>query len=102
MTLSDYFTKLQTTLTPDKLEGVDTIINFDLKTSAKALTVKDGKIAVEEGLVDGAEITLTASEEDLMSIISGDSNPMMAMMMGKLKVSNPGAMMKYAKILGLM
>ncbi len=29
-------------------------------------------------------------------------NPMMAMMMGKLKISNPAAMLKYAKILGLM
>ncbi len=102
MTLLDYFNKLQTTVSAEQLEGVDTIINFDLKTTAKALTVKDGKISVEEGMSDGAEITLTASEEDLMSIISGDSNPMMAMMMGKLKVSNPGAMMKYAKILGLM
>jgi putative sterol carrier protein len=102
MTLSDYFNNLQTSVPADKLEGVDTIINFDLKTSAKALTVKEGKFSVEDGLVEGAEITLTAAEDDLLGIIKGDTNPMMAMMMGKLKVSNPGAMMKYAKILGLM
>ena len=29
-------------------------------------------------------------------------NPMMAMMTGKLKISNPGEMMKYAKVFGLM
>ncbi|MCY1376331.1 hypothetical protein D9M69_638130 [compost metagenome] len=55
-----------------------------------------------EGAVEDAEVNITVKEEDLLSIIQGNTNPMMAMMMGKLKISNPGAMLKYAKILGLM
>lgn len=102
MTLDQYFEKLKTTLNPETLEGVDTIINFDLKTNARHLIVKDGKLEDGEGLKEDAEVTLTASEDALIDIIKGDTNPMMAMMMGKLKISNPGAMMKYAKILGLM
>ncbi|MBK8429598.1 MAG: hypothetical protein IPL27_28240 [Lewinellaceae bacterium] len=35
-------------------------------------------------------------------MLSGDLNPMMAMMTGKLKISNPGEMLKYAKMFGLM
>jgi putative sterol carrier protein len=102
MTLTEYFENLASKLSPEQLDGVDTVINFDLKGSGKSLTVKDGKVSHTDSLGENAEITLTATEEDLLNIISGDSNPMMAMMMGKLKVSNPGAMMKYAKLLGLM
>jgi putative sterol carrier protein len=48
------------------------------------------------------EITLKAKAEDFAKIAAGDMNPMTAMMFGKLKVSNPAAMMKYAKMLGFM
>jgi putative sterol carrier protein len=90
MTLTDYFNSLQEKVKPEDLQGIDTKINFDLKGQ------------VEEGVAEGAEVNITVKEEDLLSIIQGNTNPMMAMMMGKLKISNPGAMMKYAKILGLM
>jgi putative sterol carrier protein len=102
MTLQDYFDGLSTKVKPEDLEGVDTIINFDLKDKTMFVVVKDQKITVNEGKSENSEINITASADDLLSIITGDTNPMMAMMMGKLKISNPGAMMKYAKILGLM
>lgn len=102
MTLNDYFESLTQKVKPEELEGLDTQINFDLKGRNVFLTVKDQKIEVSEGIAENAEVSITAKEEDLLSIIKGDSNPMMAMMMGKLKISNPAAMMKYAKLLGLM
>lgn len=102
MTINDYFEKLTTTINPSDLEGISTKINFDLKGKEMHLVVNDGAISANEGLADEAEVSITAKEEDLLSIIKGDTNPMMAMMMGKIKISNPGAMMKYAKILGLM
>ncbi len=102
MTLNDYFDSLLQKVKPEELEGIDTKINFDLKGKNVFLTVKDKQIQVSDGVADDAEVSITAKEDDLLSIINGDSNPMMAMMMGKLKISNPGAMMKYAKLLGLM
>jgi putative sterol carrier protein len=102
MTLDNYFESLTQKVKPEELEGIDTQINFDLKGRNVYLTVKDQKIEVFEGTSDNAEVSITAKEDDLLSIIKGDSNPMMAMMMGKLKISNPAAMMKYAKLLGLM
>lgn len=102
MTINDYFEKLTTKINPADIEGVSTLINFDLKGKEMHLVVKDGGISAHEGLGEDAEVSITAKEEDLLSIIKGDTNPMMAMMMGKIKISNPGAMMKYAKILGLM
>lgn len=102
MVLEDYIEKLKAKLTPQELEGIDTVINFDLKGKHVHLIIKDGKLESNTGHDDNAEVSISAKEEDLMSVVSGDTNPMMAMMMGKLKISNPGAMMKYAKILGLM
>ena len=102
MTLEDYFDSLTQKVKPEDLEGIDTRINFDLKGRSMYVTVKDQKIEAAEGTADDAEVNITVKEDDLLSIIQGKTNPMMAMMMGKLKISNPGAMMKYAKILGLM
>lgn len=102
MTLEDYFNSLTRKVRPEDLEGIDTRINFDLKGKNMHVTVKEGKIEAGEGPVEDAEVNITVKEEDLLSIIEGNTNPMMAMMMGKLKISNPGAMLKYAKILGLM
>ncbi len=102
MTIEDYFAKLTTSVNPELLEGIDTIINFDMKGKDAHIVVKDSIISVYEGAANGAEVSIVAKESDLLSVINGDTNPMMAMMMGKLKISNPAAMMKYAKILGLM
>ena len=102
MTLTEYFDSIVEKVKPDELDGIDTQINFDLKGKNMFLTVKDNKIVVSEGAAEDAEVTISASEEELLKVIKGDSNPMMAMMMGKLKISNPAAMMKYAKLLGLM
>lgn len=102
MTINDYFEKLTTKINPSDLEGISTKINFDLKGKEMHLVVKDGTLTANEGLADEAEVSITAKEEDLLSIINGDTNPLMAMMMGKIKISNPAAMMKYAKLLGLM
>lgn len=103
MTLQDYFENLSSKVKPEDLEGIDTKINFDLKSEKVSLQVKDNRITVTQGEeAPDAEVNITAKAEDLLAIIKGDTNPMMAMMMGKLKISNPAAMMKYAKILGLM
>ena len=102
LTLQEYFDKLSSKVNPDEIEGIDTKINFDLKGKEVHIIVKDKTISQAEGLAPDAEVSITAKEDDLLSIIKGDTNPMMAMMMGKIKISNPGAMMKYAKLLGLM
>lgn len=62
--------------------GIDTVINFDMKGKDAHIVVKDNAISVHEGAADGAEVSITAKESDLLSVINGDTNPMMAMMMG--------------------
>jgi putative sterol carrier protein len=88
---------------PAALEGLSTLFHFDVTDSGQ-YTVKltDGQLSVVEGFEGEASCTVKASAESFGKLVSGDLNPMMAMMTGKLKISNPGEMLKYAKIFGLM
>jgi putative sterol carrier protein len=63
--------------------------------------VEDGKMTIEEGLIGDPKCVVTASAATLGKVISGNMNPMMAVMSGKLKISNLTEMMTYAKIFGL-
>ncbi len=87
------------------LEGHDTRFHFILKGDPEkevTLAIKDGALTAEEGLIGEAKCVVKSSEDNLMRLINKDLNPMMAILTGKLKISNQGEMIKYAKILGLM
>jgi putative sterol carrier protein len=89
-------------ISPANASGVKTNLQFNLGDESYTLLVDDGAAQLKEGIEGEAECVLTASPDDFLKILSGDTNPMMAVMMGKLKLSNAGAMMKYAGMLGLM
>jgi len=88
---------------PEAVEGLSTLFQFDV-TDEGQYTVKldNGKLEVLEGFTGEPSCKVSASSETLSKLLSRDLNPMMAMMTGKLKISNPGEMLKYAKIFGLM
>ena len=88
---------------PDALEGLSTLFHFDVAGSGQfTVKVDGGKLDVSEGLSGEPACKVSTSAESFSKLISGDLNPMMAMMTGKLKISNPGEMLKYAKMFGLM
>jgi putative sterol carrier protein len=88
---------------PEAVEGLSTLFHFDV-SDAGQFTVKldDGKFEVSEGLTGEPNCKVSTSAESFSKLLERDLNPMMAMMTGKLKISNPGEMLKYAKIFGLM
>lgn len=103
MSAKEYLQNTALRLTAADVEGVNTTLHFDFGGGADySMVVADGKAEFQEGLVGTPECVIKADADDFVKIATGDMNPMMAMMMGKLKLSNPGAMMKYAKMLGLM
>ena len=66
---------------------------------------KDGVIVMADGKATttdrATDCTLTLSTENLVSLIKGKLNPMMALATGKLKLSgNPAVAMALAKLLG--
>lgn len=105
MNAAEFLKSLPAKVKPELLEGIDTIFHFDLEGDGGGqftVYVKDSKVTVDQGLVDEPKCVVKANTETLMSIVEGKTNPMMAVMTGKIKISNPGEMIKYAKIFGLM
>ncbi|MBC7774566.1 MAG: SCP2 sterol-binding domain-containing protein [Phycisphaerae bacterium] len=88
---------------PEAIEGLSTNFQFDVTDEGQyTVALDNGKLEVLEGFTGEANCKVSASSETLSKLLSRDLNPMMAMMTGKLKISNPGEMLKYAKIFGLM
>jgi putative sterol carrier protein len=63
-------------------------------------TIKDGKIAVEEGSATGADMTVTTTSQDMLGMVSGDLNPVSAFMQGKVRID--GDMSLAMKLQGLL
>lgn len=59
------------------------------------ITVKNKQVTVEEGLHGTATCDVKAKASDYADIELGKTNPQMAFMMGKIKISNLGEMMKF-------
>lgn len=102
MTAQEFLAGLPAKIASQGNDDIQTTIHFDLGEEQYSLAVQGTKAEVTSGLVGDPEVTLKATPDDLVKIATGDLNPMTAMMFGKLKISNPAAMMKYAKMLGLM
>ncbi len=102
MTAKEFLSNLPGKIKPDENPELNTIMHFDFNDEKYSISVENGIAKFSEGLNGDAEVTLKSSASDFAKIAAGEMNPMTAMMFGKLKVSNPPAMMKYAKMLGLM
>ncbi len=79
-------------LTPDT-EGV-----FHFKMDGEGdftITLKDGAVTVVEGLKGEPNCEVKAKAKDYADIELGKTNPQMAFMMGKIKISNISLMMKF-------
>jgi putative sterol carrier protein len=87
------------------VEGLETVFHFDIdgpEGGQFTIEVKDGAVVVSDGLSGDARCTVRASDENFVNLARGELNPMMAILTGKVKISNQGEMLKYAKIFGLM
>lgn len=101
--VKEFLFSLPAKVPAEALEGMSTVFHFDI-ADAGLFTIKldEGKMDVSEGLNGEAACKVTTSADSFSKLLSRDLNPMMAMMTGKLKISNPGEMLKYAKMFGLM
>lgn len=103
MDVKSFLFSLPERVNPDAVEGLSTVFHFDVSDSGQyTVRLDNGKMSVSEGLQGDAACKVAASTDTLSKLLSRDLNPMMAMMTQKLKISNPGEMLKYAKIFGLM
>ena len=105
MNALELITSLKDKINPDAIAGHNTVFHFDVSGDGggqKTISIIDGKVDIQDGLVGEPKCAVSVKAETLVKLMTGKENPMMAFMMGKIKVSNPGELMKYSKIFGLM
>lgn len=105
MTAAEFLQTLPARATPEAIEGMETNFHFDLEGEGGGeytVVAHDGELQVHEGRVGDAKCEVKADADQFMNVVRGDTNPMMAVMTGKIKISNTGELLKYAKVFGLM
>ncbi len=105
MTIDKFIEGLKTKIDPTAIEGQNTSFHFDISGDhggQYTVRIQDGQLDWQEGLDGDAKCKVTTSADHLQSLLSGKLHPMMAVLTGKLKISNQAEMLKYAKIFGLM
>ena len=86
----------------DKLKELNHSVLFDLGDDGKILLdATGGNVKITPNPDDDdAETTLTLSSENLVKLMQGDLNPMVAFTLGKLKVSgSKGIALKLSSLL---
>lgn len=82
----------------EKSEGVDTVFHFDIEGERGGqwtITVAEQKLDLKEGLHGEAKCVLKTKDAVYEDSELGRTNAQMAVMMGKIKISNIGEMMKF-------
>lgn len=105
MTSREFLYRLPEKVAAASIDGLETLFHFDLEGEnggQYTIEVKDQKVTVTDGLSGDPKCVVRASGEHFVQLATGELNPMMALLTGKVKITNQGEMLKYAKIFGLM
>lgn len=105
MTAREFILNLPGRVRPEAIEGHETVFHFDIDGpdgGKFTVFIKDGACHAEEGLVGEPRCSVQAQADNFMDVVTKKTNAMMAILMGKVKITNQGEMLKYAKIFGLL
>ena len=101
-TAADIFEAMPSRLDADKAAGINVVIGWDLsgdEAASKTMTITDGVLTVEDGIGDDVNATISMDSDDFVAMTTGELNPMMAFMGGKVKVDGDmSAVMKIQSI----
>jgi putative sterol carrier protein len=99
-TVREFFEGLEGRVDDSKTAGMNNTYVFDIEDAGQwTVAVRDGKVAVAEGVSDSADCTISATEDTFVRIANGEQNPTTAYMTGKLKVKGDmSAAMKLQKL----
>jgi putative sterol carrier protein len=100
VTTQEFFEGLAAKADTSQTAGMNNSYAFDIEGAGQwTVKVADGAVAVETGMADGADCTISTSREVFDKIIAGEQNPTSAYMTGKLKLKGDmGAAMKLQKL----
>lgn len=86
MSASEILKKLPAALKSEAVAGKHVTVQLNMSTPAW-FTIADGVCTAHEGVANAADVTLTASEENLLKILAGQLSGLTAMFTGRLKVT---------------
>jgi len=98
-TTKELFAKVQQNITPDLVDKVKGVYQFNLGDEKWTVDLKTAPGSVKEGPVDKADCTLTIAKVDFLDMAAGKLNGQQAFMQGKLKISGN---MAFAMKLGML
>jgi len=82
-------------------QSVDIIYHFKISGENGGdftVTVKDGVCAVEDGFSGEPKCVIETKDSDYEDVEYGRANAQMAVLLGKIKVSNIGSMLKFVEM----
>jgi len=88
-TVAGFFSELQGKVDPAKISGMNATYQFAITGDGGGewyVKIADGSAEVIQGTMENPSITLTASDEDWLKIVSGQLNGQTAFLTGKLKI----------------
>jgi putative sterol carrier protein len=99
-TVQEFFETLPSKADASRTAGMNNSYAFDIEGAGQwTVKVTDGSVTVGDGLEDGADCTISASQEIFEKILAGEQNATSAYMTGKLRLKGDmGAAMKLQKI----
>jgi acyl-CoA dehydrogenase len=98
--LPGFFFALPSRHRPEKTVDWKSRFHFRFRESAHpewTVAIDGASVSVSEGLTGTADCVVQTTEKVYLDIETGRQNPETAFLMGKVKVSNVAAMMKYSK-----
>ena len=87
--LEQIFEDMMKNFNAEKAEGVDAVFQFDMTGDDGGkywLKIVNGEVTGDDGEHESPTMVLTADTADYKALMTGDLNPMMAFMQGKIKV----------------
>lgn len=92
------FLSLPARLRVDRVEGYRGVFHFDIRESATphwTVTIEAGACHVGAGFSGEPTCTVSMDESTFLTIETGQQNPMLAFVKGRIKVTNVGQMRRY-------
>ncbi len=84
----------------EKAMALNTVFHFDIsgeETFNYTVSIRDGQCTLQKGLIGNPDCIIQTTASMYADLETGKANPQLAVMTGKIKISNIAAMMQFAK-----
>ena len=97
--LQEILSKMPQAFVPERAANLDAVVQLELTGEGGgqwAVKIANGRIAIEQGVADPNNLTLTMDAGDYVALSLGEANPVNLFMAGKIKVEgDPTLALKF-------